>query len=312
MGCLKLSYQTNETALKVVYGGKFFEQKNVQRFLSVDPLSSQFPFYSPYQYAGNKPIWATDLDGAEELILPRIGIPDPVLTLPKIPIPAQPLPPIPPAIPQGLSMPQNPTLPPSPYMPLPPPSPSIVRNSTVDESSIDPNDASTYPTPPSNLEGEWKVTPVKSGTRGYNKLKEKGATRLENERGDILRWHKTDDWHPKGHWDLKRGGNVNNEWENFTPDGVQIPKGKIYGKDFNPAVLISTDIFTYPSTQYPTYLEKQYQQSKQKMLEYYKKKDEYNKQMREYEKKMKEYEKKKQEYDKKMEQYRKDHPHLQS
>lgn len=35
------------------------------RFLSIDPLTEKYPFYSPYQYAGNRPIWATDLDGLE-------------------------------------------------------------------------------------------------------------------------------------------------------------------------------------------------------------------------------------------------------
>jgi hypothetical protein len=34
--------------------------------MSVDPLTHKFPFYSPYQYAGNKPIQFIDLDGAEE------------------------------------------------------------------------------------------------------------------------------------------------------------------------------------------------------------------------------------------------------
>jgi RHS repeat-associated protein len=38
----------------------------VGRFLSRDPLASQFPHYSPYQFAGNTPIQAIDLDGAEE------------------------------------------------------------------------------------------------------------------------------------------------------------------------------------------------------------------------------------------------------
>lgn len=36
------------------------------RFLSIDPLTMQFPYYSPYQFAGNKPIEAIDLDGKEE------------------------------------------------------------------------------------------------------------------------------------------------------------------------------------------------------------------------------------------------------
>jgi len=32
----------------------------------VDPLSTSYPWYTPYQFAGNKPIWFIDLDGAEE------------------------------------------------------------------------------------------------------------------------------------------------------------------------------------------------------------------------------------------------------
>ena len=38
------------------------------RFLSVDPLSSKYPWYTPYQFAGNKPSIATDLEGLEEHI----------------------------------------------------------------------------------------------------------------------------------------------------------------------------------------------------------------------------------------------------
>jgi RHS repeat-associated protein len=36
------------------------------RFVSVDPLQFKYPYYTPYQYAGNKPITFIDLDGAEE------------------------------------------------------------------------------------------------------------------------------------------------------------------------------------------------------------------------------------------------------
>ncbi|MBK7883869.1 MAG: RHS repeat-associated core domain-containing protein [Chitinophagaceae bacterium] len=36
------------------------------RFLSVDPLMNSYPWYTPYQFAGNMPIWAIDLDGLEE------------------------------------------------------------------------------------------------------------------------------------------------------------------------------------------------------------------------------------------------------
>jgi len=36
------------------------------RFASVDPLAGKYAFYTPYQYAGNKPINFIDLDGMEE------------------------------------------------------------------------------------------------------------------------------------------------------------------------------------------------------------------------------------------------------
>jgi RHS repeat-associated protein len=41
------------------------------RFLSVDPLLRSYPWYTPYQFAGNKPIIAIDLDGLEEKITIR-------------------------------------------------------------------------------------------------------------------------------------------------------------------------------------------------------------------------------------------------
>ncbi|WP_320019763.1 RHS repeat-associated core domain-containing protein [Labilibaculum manganireducens] len=37
------------------------------RFVSVDPLQFDYPHYTPFQYAGNKPITYIDLDGLEEL-----------------------------------------------------------------------------------------------------------------------------------------------------------------------------------------------------------------------------------------------------
>ncbi|WP_430901852.1 RHS repeat-associated core domain-containing protein [Paraflavitalea sp. sgz302555] len=38
----------------------------IGRFLSVDPLSKSYPWYTPYQFAGNKPIFAIDVDGLED------------------------------------------------------------------------------------------------------------------------------------------------------------------------------------------------------------------------------------------------------
>jgi hypothetical protein len=37
----------------------------VGRFLSLDPLQAQYPWYTPYQFAGNTPIQAKDVDGLE-------------------------------------------------------------------------------------------------------------------------------------------------------------------------------------------------------------------------------------------------------
>ncbi|MBT3207475.1 MAG: hypothetical protein HN704_15000 [Bacteroidetes bacterium] len=66
MGALKLRYQNFETPLKVVYRKTIVNQKGVQSCLSVDPLQFEYPHYTPYQYAGNKPITFIDLDGLEE------------------------------------------------------------------------------------------------------------------------------------------------------------------------------------------------------------------------------------------------------
>jgi len=41
----------------------------MQRFLSVDPLAQQYAYYTPYQFAGNMPIAAIDIDGAEQYII---------------------------------------------------------------------------------------------------------------------------------------------------------------------------------------------------------------------------------------------------
>jgi RHS repeat-associated protein len=48
------------------YGFRIYNP-SIAKFLSVDPLSKSYPWYTPYQFAGNKPIWAVDLDGLEEL-----------------------------------------------------------------------------------------------------------------------------------------------------------------------------------------------------------------------------------------------------
>jgi RHS repeat-associated protein len=47
------------------YGMRIYDPR-LGKFLSVDPLTKNYPWYTPYQFAGNKPINSIDLDGAEE------------------------------------------------------------------------------------------------------------------------------------------------------------------------------------------------------------------------------------------------------
>ena len=46
------------------YGARYYALW-MCRFVSVDPLFREYSWYTPYQYAGNKPIIAIDLDGLE-------------------------------------------------------------------------------------------------------------------------------------------------------------------------------------------------------------------------------------------------------
>ncbi|WP_144695827.1 CdiA C-terminal domain-containing protein [Chitinophaga vietnamensis] len=50
------------------YGFRIYDPR-IAKFLSVDPLTQEYPWYTPYQFAGNKPIEAIDLDGAEEWMM---------------------------------------------------------------------------------------------------------------------------------------------------------------------------------------------------------------------------------------------------
>ena len=54
------------------YGARIYDSR-LGRFLSVDPLTKQFPMFAPYQFAGNTPIEAIDLDGAEPFKAPTVA-----------------------------------------------------------------------------------------------------------------------------------------------------------------------------------------------------------------------------------------------
>ncbi|MEO6549320.1 MAG: LamG-like jellyroll fold domain-containing protein [Ferruginibacter sp.] len=47
------------------YGLRIYDPR-LGRFLSADPLTKSYPWYTPYSFAGNKPIKYIDLDGGEE------------------------------------------------------------------------------------------------------------------------------------------------------------------------------------------------------------------------------------------------------
>lgn len=47
------------------YGARYYSPW-IGRFVSVDPLAGDYPFYTPYNYAGNKPINKIDIDGMQE------------------------------------------------------------------------------------------------------------------------------------------------------------------------------------------------------------------------------------------------------
>ncbi len=52
------------------YGMRVYDPR-VARFLSVDPLTIKYPWYTPYQFAGNNPVKFIDLDGLEPANNPK-------------------------------------------------------------------------------------------------------------------------------------------------------------------------------------------------------------------------------------------------
>ena len=55
------------------YGFRLYNPA-IGRFLSVDPLAPEYPWYTPYQFAGNMPIAFIDLDGLENIKPPPPGV----------------------------------------------------------------------------------------------------------------------------------------------------------------------------------------------------------------------------------------------
>jgi RHS repeat-associated protein len=51
---------------QIAYEARIYDPR-LGRLLSIDPLTSKFAGYTPYQYAGNKPVWCVDLLGLQDL-----------------------------------------------------------------------------------------------------------------------------------------------------------------------------------------------------------------------------------------------------
>ena len=56
------------TGNQIDYGMRTYDPR-LGKFLSVDPMAIKYPWYTPYQFAGNKPIAAIDIAGLEEFII---------------------------------------------------------------------------------------------------------------------------------------------------------------------------------------------------------------------------------------------------
>jgi len=63
--------EVNGNGNQYEYGLRIYNPR-LARFLSVDALTKSYPYYTPYQFAGNKPVVAIDLDGLEEFIVTYI------------------------------------------------------------------------------------------------------------------------------------------------------------------------------------------------------------------------------------------------
>jgi RHS repeat-associated protein len=62
--------QESDTEIKGIgnsldFGARIYDPR-LGRFLSLDPLASSFPYYTPYLFAGNKPTKCTDFGGLGE------------------------------------------------------------------------------------------------------------------------------------------------------------------------------------------------------------------------------------------------------
>ena len=73
MGCLKLNPEFLKPTLKVVYRHPVLKEKEVQRFLSVDPRTDKYPGWSPFNYVLGNPIANIDPNGDTTRVYNNVG-----------------------------------------------------------------------------------------------------------------------------------------------------------------------------------------------------------------------------------------------
>jgi len=61
----KIPYKLTKKAVDDKASEAKKEQHEFDEYLSVDPIGKDYPWYTPYQFAGNTPIQAVDMDGLE-------------------------------------------------------------------------------------------------------------------------------------------------------------------------------------------------------------------------------------------------------
>ena len=153
------------------YGLRIYNP-SLGKFLSVDPLTNKFPWWSPYHFAGNMPIKAIDLDGAE-IFFPLEMPMEPILTLPRIvPMPPLqgPMPPIVGPVPDDITVgaPKNDAvpMPPIDWENSPPSSPNDL-GSDWDETTHPDNNSGSRDFKNKNNDETIRYDPGKSGKPGW-------------------------------------------------------------------------------------------------------------------------------------------------
>ena len=120
------------------YGFRIYNPR-IGKFLSVDPLTSSYPFYTPYQFSGNSPIENIDLDGLEPLknglVTKAMREGKTTLTFPNSNKILQPI------SPKNVSKvtPTNKVETPTPPTPTTPPSPALVTSHTPSTPQPEPS-----------------------------------------------------------------------------------------------------------------------------------------------------------------------------